>query len=154
MSPRFTRLAIFAAALNIAAWFLPVIHAPVLGSGAAGRNMPGWEVFRTLMPVGDWSFNTPTSTGDAAWGVLYLLSPLTNFLFVLGIVLALRATITQRGVRRTEVAIWASVALNSVWFATGTSDLRVGYYLWLASFILLALSMSDRRRRGLIAALV
>jgi hypothetical protein len=152
MSQRVTRLAIVAAALHIAAWFLPVIHVPEFRAGSHGRNMPGWEVFKTLMPVGDVSFDAPTSTGDVAWGVLYLLSPLTNLVFVLGVVMALRATISQRGIRRTEVAIWASVALNSAWFATGLSDLRVGYYLWLASFILLALSISDRRRGGFTGA--
>jgi hypothetical protein len=151
MSPRFTPLAIFAAAMNTAAWFLPVVHVPGFPPGSGGRNMPGWEVFKTLMPIGDVSFSAPTSTGDWVQSILSLLSPLTNSLFVLVIVLALRATISERGVRRTEVAIWASVALNSYWLATGLSDLRVGYYLWLASFILLALSISDRRRRGFTA---
>lgn len=146
MSPRIMLIAFLAAALNLAAWFLPVIHMPALGS--AGRDMPGWEVFKSLLPVGDVSFSAPTSAGDVGWGLLYLSSPLTNFLFVLGLALALRATTSSRNIQRAEVAIWASVALNSAWIRTGPSGLLVGYYLWLASFIMLALSLTGRRRRG------
>jgi len=63
-------------------------------------------------------------------------SALTNILFVLGALIAFR---WPHGVSRSLgrdllLAAW----LNTAWFFWMSTDLGIGYYLWVASFILLS----------------
>ena len=47
-----------------------------------------------------------------------------------------------------EVAMWVAIAANLVWLGEARSDLRIGYYLWVSSFVILELALHERRRLG------
>jgi hypothetical protein len=49
---------------------------------------------------------------------------------------------------RVEVAMWVAIAANLMWFTQGISYLRIGYYLWVLSFVILELAVHERRRVG------
>ncbi len=99
--------------------------------------MPGWEAFRvSLSPI--WPYEG-LEVSTWYWGILTVASALTNFVF-----LALLAHLVWRpAVHRRAVAWSLDVALviNCSWFISGDREyLRLGYYLWVASFALLALA--------------
>jgi len=107
------------------AWFVPVIKD---GATLARGKLPGWEaLYCALSPL--WEFDL-----DARWPweTLSVLSGLTNLVFLLALV---------RPARRWSWCLFASAALNTFWFVhmVPIGDLRAGYWLWLASFVLLGL---------------
>jgi hypothetical protein len=118
-----------AAACFVAAWFLP-----------AASDVPGWMAFRyAFAPVWPYGPAEPASVEDA---VPQVLSALTNVVFVV-MFLQLIADKSMRPGLYFRVAI-ACCVLNLYWFVQllrdGTlSDLRIGYYVWLAAFALLVL---------------
>jgi hypothetical protein len=120
-------LAWTAAALFTASWFLPALE-----------DVPGWMAFRyalaPLVPFRD--------AGTIAWedSAPQVMSALTNVVFV--ILFGLWAT---RQSPRPGMFVRISLAcflLNLYWFVKawredGLTDLRAGYYVWLAAFALL-----------------
>jgi hypothetical protein len=121
------RAALLAAVVaNVLGWVLP-----------AAMDVRGWEAFiLALSPL--WSF------GDFAdqpvWFLLLIVtSALTNVLFIVLAGLLLRG-------RKREAVLWIAAAatlLDLHWVVTLGADRRYlapGYFIWIASFALLALS--------------
>jgi hypothetical protein len=116
-----------AAACFLAGWFLP-----------AAPEVPGWMAFRyAFAPVWPYGSAEPTSVEDA---VPQVLSALTNVAFLVMFVRLVIGKILRPGLY-FRVAI-ACFVLNLYWFVQllrdgSLSDLRIGYYVWLAAFALL-----------------
>ncbi|MDH3497311.1 MAG: hypothetical protein OER21_11140 [Gemmatimonadota bacterium] len=124
-----------AALVFVVAWLTPVIdQGTTLGQG----GVPGWEAFRVaLSPV--WPYEGFEAM-NWFWSIIAVSSALTNFLFVA----ALAHLVWQPGVYRRAVC-WAlalAFVVDSAWFVfSGDREyLRLGYYLWVASFALLAVA--------------
>ena len=122
----------------IASWFLPVIE-----------HYAGWAAFRAAL-AGPFTEGYP---GRGPESIPQVLSALTNVAFVNMLYLWHRGGVTKP-------ALFAKVALvcllvNLYWpvqmLRAGVRDgLLIGYYLWLASFVLLlalsvVIAVSDRR---------
>ena len=131
-SLRYAALLVF-----VVAWFLPVIR---LGD-TLPDGLPGWQAFRVAFsPV--WSVED-VRVDNWYMGVLTVLSALTN-LVMLGAAI-MRSAVPER---RRESLKWIALAafvVNSQWFVLNLGngdwrDLRIGYYLWWVSFLLLAAS--------------
>ena len=127
----------------VAAWFLPVIAEGV----TLPDGLPGWQATRVAL-CGVWPC-PDVSIGEWYKTVLFTASALATLLFLPGSVWAVW------GRRR-----W--VCLAFAWFATlafvvnvhwyvfegsNRGDLRIGYYLWWVSFLLMALGFFDLSRR-------
>jgi hypothetical protein len=123
-APRATLLA--AAVANVLGWVL-----------AAAMDVRGWEAFTlALSPL--WSFDQ--FADEPVWFVILIVaSALTNVVFIALAGLLLRG-------RQPKAVLWASAAatlLNLHWVVTLEADRRYlapGYFIWVASFALLALS--------------
>ena len=123
-APRATLLA--AVVANVLGWVL-----------AAAMDVSGWKVFlMALSPL--WSFDD--FANEPVWFLILVVgSALTNVLFI-----AL-AGFLFRG-RKLKAVLWAAAAatlLNLHWVVTLGSDRRYlasGYFIWVCSFALLALS--------------
>jgi hypothetical protein len=132
--PRRVVVAFGAVAAFVAGWLLPV---------AGGRA--GWEAFRVgLSPV--WPY---ASVRFGAWydGALAVASGLTNIVFVL----AVFDVLVTRRVRGSVVAVvlLACAAVDLQWLVRAGDQagrLQIGYYVWLAAFLLLALAAPAPRR--------
>jgi len=125
--------------LHAAAWLLPVVkHGTKLTEG-----LPGWEAFRVassaIWPMQDVNYDT--------WynAVLGTISAVTTVLFV-----SSSPWIVLRGSRSLwRVSAWAAAVtfvVNAHWyvlFGSDRSDLRIGYFLWWLSFIVLAVGLFD-----------
>jgi len=125
------RLAIFMYAL---AWFLPVIKD---GTTLAQGGVPGWEALVTaLSPIWD------SGSGDTWWeATLAAASGLTNAWFLIAVV-GIR---TRRLSKRLLVTgLLLAALINTYWLAVGLGNLRVGYYLWAASYWVLAAAVVER----------
>jgi hypothetical protein len=140
------RLLILAAWLFfLASWFLPVIEGGVIFP----HDLPGWEAFRiAACPV--WPYEGTTIDG---WynAVLSTISALTTVGFIAGspwIVFY-----GSRALRRVSawVAICAFV-VNAQWYVyflgSERKDLRIGYFLWWSSFLLMSLGLFVLSRTG------
>lgn len=116
-------------------WFLPVHRA---GSKIGTNEPPGWQAFRLAL-LQMWP---RPDAGLTEWTVAVLApaSALTNFIFLAAAFLVLRRPGAQ--LPFVKWGLVASVALNLWWFAFGMDrgDLRAGYYLWVASFAILAVA--------------
>ena len=129
----------FAAALLYAiAWFLPVAEG---GSRYGEGLLPGWEALRVaLSPL--WSYREFVAGGSLHSSVS-VASGLTNVLFGA----ALAAMVQQRGgvrsIRWIGAALLLAVVINAQWLVISPVALELGYYCWLASFVLL-----EERREG------
>jgi hypothetical protein len=122
------RTTLFAAiAANVLGWVLPAVY-----------NEAGWRAFRAaLSPL--WPYEG-FKLDPGLLLVLSVASALTNVLFVvLAVVLVLRE-------ERARVVLWLAAAatlLNLHWpFSMGAERrlLEAGYFVWVASFALLALA--------------
>ena len=116
-------------------WFLPVHRA---GTRIGTHELPGWQAFRLAL-FEMWPRRNIRLT-ELIVGLLGPASALTNFFFLAAAFLLLR-----RPGASSPVVKWglvASVTLNLWWFAFGMDigDLRSGYYLWVASFAMLAVA--------------
>lgn len=130
--------------VHAAAWFLPVEKQGV----RLPQGLPGWQAFRVaacvVWPYEGWSiegwYNIVLSTMSAA----------TTLLFVLGSVWVVWAG--SRAVRRASAWIaTAAFIVNAHWFLRFGSDrfdLRIGYFLWWFSFLLLAIGLFHLSRRA------
>jgi hypothetical protein len=129
---------------HAAAWFLPVTR--------EGTNfpdgLPGWQAFRValgaLWPYRDVEFEH--------WynAMLATMSAVTTLLFILGSVWVVWSG--SRTVRR--VSAWVAVSafvINAHWcvfvfLGPDPKHLRIGYFLWWLSFLLLAWGLFDLSR--------
>lgn len=130
---------LIAAALFVhaVAWFLPVE-----GDGVRFPNgLPGWQAFRVaaeaVWPYEGWRIDGWYNV------VLSTISAATTVLFVLGSVWA----VALRSRRLRRVSAWTAACgfiVNSHWvlrFGADRFDLRIGYFLWWLSFLLLAIGL-------------
>lgn len=136
-------LPLIAIASFTVSWFVPVHRA---GAKIGAGELPGWQAFRlALARILEISQSTPA---QLPWAILSPASALTNFFFVIAAIVLLR-----RPARPHPVAKWGSllcVALNMFWLVLGNDrgDLLLGYYLWLGSFVLLAVAAFGRGEAG------
>ena len=128
--------------LQAAAWFLPVAKEGT----TLPHGLPGWQAFRVaacaVWPYEGWSI------GGWYNAVLSTVSAVTTLLFILG-----SGWVVSHGSRALRRAsAWAAASafvLNSHWyfrFGSNRMELRIGYFLWGLSFMLLALGLFDLSR--------
>ena len=128
-----TQVALAVAALLYGiAWFLPISR---YGTTLAEGTLPGWEAFwLSLGPIWD-------RDPDVVWwqSVISVLSGLSNgwFLFTVAALTSLPRVSRRVLVRGTMLC----ALVNAQWFLLSNSsdraDLRIGYFLWLTSFLVL-----------------
>jgi hypothetical protein len=125
--------------LHAAAWFLPVVK----DMATFPSRLPGWEAFRvasgTVWPYEGVHF------ASAFFAVLATLSAVATVLFIFG-----SPWVVLRGSHSLRLAFaWAAATafiVNAHWcvlFGSDRSDLRIGYFLWWFSFLLLAIGLFD-----------
>ena len=125
--------------LHAASWFLPTVKG-FLGS-RLDHGIPGWSVFLAqtcaLRPCGGASVDPWYGTAISVIGVV------TTVLFVL--VSPWIVWRASQKLRRTVALVAAGAfVVNSQWYVfyvPDRSDLGVGYFLWCASFALLAIGL-------------
>ena len=126
---RGTVLLAAASLIYVVAWFMPVDQD---GTTLAKGGLPGWEALQFSL--------SPDTTRPWWKGVLFVLSGLTNGWFLFSVAAhKVRPGISKR------ILFWGSLLaalINTQWFvlsdSSGRAQLRIGYYLWFASFLLLA----------------
>lgn len=127
----------------LAAWALPVIKDGV----TLPEGLPGWQAFRVAFaPV--WPYEG-VKFQTWYWAALAVLSALSNVTM-----LSSPSVLAPRLRRFTLACGWAAVTglvIDGHWFVLGLqngdwTDLRVGYFLWWGSFLLLAISMFALRK--------
>jgi hypothetical protein len=118
--------------VHAAAWFLPVIK-----EGSIPQRLPGWEAFRAAFSA-VWPFE---GLKFAGWyyAVIGTVSAVTTLLF-----LFCSPWVVLRGSRSLwRASAWAAATasvVNALWFSL---DVRIGYFLWWLSFVLLAIGLFD-----------
>ena len=120
-------IAAVATVAYVSSWFLPV----------NGLDYPGWKAFRVafapVWPYGGFS-------ADGFLGALVSVgSALTNVWFLVGL-----AALALKAERLTRTVFWGLVGatiLNASWLLGPAGAWGVGYFLWLSSFILLAVAV-------------
>lgn len=124
---RLLGLSCAAVAAHALSWILPVID-----------DYRGWQAFRValtpIVPYGDFS-------SGRIWheSVLSVASGLSNALFLAALVAL--ATARPGWLRASTWGLIVAAVLNLYWFVMMGDDrgeLRIGYYLWVGSFPLLA----------------
>ena len=143
---RIQRLLIWAAWLvHVVAWFLPVVKEGV----TLPDGLPGWQAFRVAASA---VWPLPDVTLDKWYkAVLFTMSAVTTLLFFPG-----SAWAVSSGSRTLRQAFaWAATSafvVNAHWYVlyggSARQDLRIGYFLWWLSFLLLALGLFDLSRRS------
>jgi hypothetical protein len=132
-----------------ASWCFPVLYTPPdvpTYPNAKGVVDYGWQAMLTALgPLLDPT--RPLSAADLFGQIAWAMSGLSNLLFVAVAALLLLQR-TRPVARRIEVAMWVAIAANLMWFTQGISYLRIGYYLWVLSFVILELAVHERRRVG------
>lgn len=132
-------LPLIAIATFAVSWFVPVHRA---GAKIGAGELPGGQAFRLALSR---ITEIPESTPDQLpWAVLAPASALTNFFFVIAAIALLRGP-----GRPHRIVKWGSllcVPLNMFWLVLGNDrgDLLLGYYLWMVSFVLLAVAAFGR----------
>lgn len=123
--------------LQLTAWFLPVVKGGVSLPG----GLPGWQAFRVAF-CAVWPYE---SFHFDAWyfAVLATVSAVTTLFFIFGSPwVALRGSRSlQRGCAWVATTVFI---VNTHWyvlFGSDRSDLRMGYFLWWLSFIVLAIGL-------------
>jgi len=120
------------------AWFVPVIKDGV----TLPDGLPGLQAFWfALCAVGE--HNGAAFSGEWYFALLCTMSAITTPLFIFGSV-----WVVWRGssaLRRASAWIAASAfILNAHWYIfVGDRKLRIGYFLWWFSFLLLAIGLFD-----------
>ena len=127
---------LFGIGIYALAWFVPVIDD---GATLADGRLPGWEAFRvaisTLWPYEDFSYD--------GWFSAFIgtVTGLTNVWFLLAVIILLRGPHSKR--RIVGWGLLVAALVNTYWlvmFFGETTELRLGYYLWLGSFAVVAAS--------------
>lgn len=120
-------------AVYLLAWLLPVVED---GTTLPEGGVPGWEALRfalaTIWPVAG------VRSDHALGAILSTLSGLTNALVPVALVQFARNA--RPAARRLGWALLIAALVNASWLVLGgdPGGLRLGYYLWLASFVVLA----------------
>jgi len=125
--------------LHAAAWFLPVVK----DMATFPSELPGWEAFRAasgaVWPYEGIHFNSGFSA------VLATVSAVATVVFIFG-----SPWVVLRGSHSLgRASAWATATafiVNAHWyvlFGRDRSDLRIGYFLWWFSFLLLAIGLFD-----------
>jgi hypothetical protein len=120
--------------LYVVAWFLPVAD----GGVTLPHGVPGWEAFRVAM-CALW----PYESYHTDYPVLCIISAATTLLFL---PVSLWAVLSgSHALRRASawVATFAFVVNAHFFVLLGPErkDLRIGYFLWLFSFLLMAFGL-------------
>jgi hypothetical protein len=130
--------------IHFTAWFVPVHEN---GMVRFPGGLPGWEAFRVAFnPI--WPYNG-SSASHWYGAVLSSSSALTNLVMLASIPVVLRSSSLMR-TRLAWMALGSGV-INAQWMLDeGRTVLLVGYYLWWASFIVLAAGLfrMGRGERG------
>jgi len=131
-------------AVHVLGWLLPFhkdgVSLPV--------GIPGWQAFRfafsSVWPYQIFVGDVTMETWYAA--LLATLSALTNTLILLAVWVALRPS-----GRRLRLLSWLAMAgfvVDAQWllfFGPERKDLRIGYFLWWLSFLLLAIGATTAK---------
>jgi len=126
-----------------AAWFLPVVKEGV----TLPDGLPGWQAFRVAASA---VWPLPDVTIDKWYkAALFTVSAITTLLFFPGSVWAVSRG--SRSLRRASAWVATSAfVVNAHWYVlyggSARQDLRIGYFLWWLSFLLLALGLFDLSR--------
>ena len=134
--------------LYTASWFFQVIkHGTTLSSG----RLPGWEAFLTALTLE----GVEESTGLVT-RIILVSSSLTNFLMLLSPAILFWRRLDSLKRALPWLLILAAI-LDAQWFilmlmgfmgSESYADLRAGYYLWCASFLVLAIGCFLNQRGG------
>jgi hypothetical protein len=139
------RILIAAIVTYLLAWPLPSLVVSIDSPlGLSTEVVRGWQATRwALSPL--W----PGGEGIDAGLPLTLLiaaSGLSNVVFMVAAAMAWRS----HGVPRALAwAVWGAVLVNLQWLVYARADvreLRIGYYLWVCSFVLLAIALGRHKR--------
>ena len=128
----------------VAAWFLPVVTEGV----TLPDGLPGWQAFRVAASA---VWPQPDVTIDQWYkAVLFTISAVTTLLFFPGSVWAVWRG--PRALRRASAWVAAcAFVVNAHWYVlyggSARQDLRIGYFLWWLSFLLVTLGLFDLSRR-------
>jgi len=120
--------------VHVVAWFLPVVK----GGITFPQGLPGWQAFR-VAACAVW----PYEGFSTDYAVLCVISAATTLVFIPGSVWVVLSG--SHALRRTSawVATFAFV-VNAHWyvlFGSDRKDLRIGYFLWWFSFLLMAFGL-------------
>jgi len=119
--------------LYFASWFFQVInHGMTLGR----RDLPGWEAFVTALTLE----GVEESTGLAT-RIVMVSSSLTNFVMILSPAILFWKRLGSLKRALPWLLILAAI-LDAQWpimMGSDYAELRAGYYLWCASFLVLAI---------------
>jgi len=122
--------------LHLASWFLPVVKA-----NDVRPLLPGWKAFR-YAACGVWPCEG-IEFQATHHAVLAAISVLTTLFFIF-----CSLWIVLRGAQSVRMLLawvaFAAFAFNTHWiviFGSERSALSIGYFLWLSSFLLLALGL-------------
>lgn len=133
--PRFNGMRLIAVAWLIhgLAWFLPVVKDGV----RLPEGLPGWQAFRVALGMA-W----PGSNSHyGAWNVLAGVSALMTVLFILGSPWVVCCGSSSRR-RLSAWTFSAAFVVNTHWYLSEMRpDLRIGYFLWWSSFLVLAMGL-------------
>jgi hypothetical protein len=128
--------------IYVISWFIPVLRDEKRFAGE--YLFPGWQAFSiAIYPL----FSSKPFDGSALEWILSVVSALSNFLFIAAMIRLL----VPPGARtsRWSWALAAAAGVNAFWMIDpwAPSGLFAGYYLWLASFVLLAFLARVRTTR-------
>lgn len=129
--------------LYAASWFFQVVKD---GTTLSHGTLPGWEAFHTALLLDGFE-------GSRIEGIIWVLSALTNFLMIASPIILL-----SRLDKLKRLLPWLLVLatiLNTQWLILSgmkLAEFRAGYYLWWASFLLLAVASFYLNQRTLRAA--
>jgi len=135
------RVLLWAASIAfVVSWFLPVIKNGL----TFPEGLPGWQAMRAVLdPLWDHD-----KLRDRPWfSALSIASGLTNVVMI--------AALSHLHLTRLSPAnrwkhwVVLAAAINASWtgFDWRDDDLRIGYYLWVVSFLLLAIAVLARGAR-------
>jgi hypothetical protein len=126
--------------LHAIAWFLPVVQ----GGVTFPHGLPGWQAFR-VAGCSVWPYEGFT----VDYPVLSTISAVTVPLFIFGSVWVVsHGSSTLR--RASAWVATSAFIVNAHWyvlFGSDRKDLRIGYFLWWFSFLIVGLGLFDLSTR-------
>lgn len=147
MSPKVAqRVFLLALVAWVTAWILPSHQ------WRERETAFGWQCFLITAPLVSDLIKAEEGEGVRPLDWLQALSPWTNLLVPLAVFLLLRGR-PPALVRALPLLLLAAWLLDMIWLYPdddhfGPAHLRVGYYLWMASFFALSLSARALLRSG------